>query len=54
MNNQIFHTLMGIDLRNINMFPNSVYEEIIQNVRVLLTTIKGTVPLDRDLGLIVN
>ncbi|MCL2392629.1 MAG: hypothetical protein FWC66_08530 [Oscillospiraceae bacterium] len=51
MNNQIFHTLMGIDLRNINMFPNSVHEEILQNVMMLLRTIRGTVPLDRDLGL---
>jgi len=51
MSNQIFYTLMGIDLRNINMFPNSVQEEILQNVMMLLLTIRGTVPLDRDLGL---
>ena len=49
--NNIFHTLMGIDLRQINMFPQSVHEEILQNVMMLLLTIRGTVPLDRELGL---
>ena len=49
--NEIFHTLMGFDLRQINMFPQSVHEEILQNVRMLLSTTRGTVPLDRDLGL---
>ena len=49
--NNIFHTLMGIDLRQINMFPQSVHEEILQNVMMLLLTIRGTVPLDRNLGL---
>jgi len=52
--NEIFHTLMGIDLRQINMFPRSVHEEIVQNVRMLLSTIQGTVPLDRELGLTNN
>ena len=51
MNDTVFHTLMGIDLREINMFPQTRIEEIIQNVRMLLTTVKGTVPLDRELGL---
>ena len=51
MNDTIFHTLTGIDLREINMFPKTILEEILQNVRVLLSTIRGTVPLDRELGL---
>ena len=51
MNETIFHTLMGIDLREVKMFPQSTIEEIIQNVRMLLTTVQGTVPLDRELGL---
>ena len=51
MNETIFHTLMGIDLREINMFPRTTIEEILQNVRMLLTTVQGTVPLDRELGL---
>lgn len=31
--------------------PDSRYEEIAQNVRMILTTPKGSVPLDRDFGL---
>jgi phage baseplate assembly protein W len=31
--------------------PESRYEEIAQNVRMILTTPKGSVPLDRDFGL---
>jgi len=31
--------------------PESLPEEIIQNVRMILTTPKGSVPLDRDFGL---
>jgi phage baseplate assembly protein W len=31
--------------------PKSVVEEITQNVRMILTTPKGTLPLDRDFGL---
>jgi len=49
--NEINHTVMGIDFRQINMFPKTVHEEILQNVMMLLLTIKGTVPLDRELGL---
>lgn len=49
--NEVLHTLTGIDLREVNMFPNSVHEEILQNVMVLLKTRRGTVPLDRELGL---
>jgi len=50
MNNNIL-TIMGIDLVDINLFPSSIVEEILQNVSVLLTTIIGSVPLDRNLGL---
>ncbi|MDR3089862.1 MAG: GPW/gp25 family protein [Desulfobulbaceae bacterium] len=31
--------------------PENRVEEMIQNVRMILTTAKGTVPLDRDFGL---
>jgi phage baseplate assembly protein W len=31
--------------------PESVVEEITQNVRMIVTTPKGTLPLDRDFGL---
>lgn len=31
--------------------PVNTVEEVIQNVRMILTTMKGTVPLDRDFGI---
>jgi phage baseplate assembly protein W len=31
--------------------PASVADEIVQNVRMIITTPKGSVPLDRDFGL---
>ena len=48
---EILETIFGIDLREINMFPQTKFEEIIQNVRMILSTVQGTVPLDRNLGL---
>lgn len=38
-------TLDGIEL-----FPKDELTEILQNVRTIITTVKGTVPLDRDFG----
>jgi phage baseplate assembly protein W len=38
-------------LENINLAPETVYDEILQNVAVLLSTPAMTVPLDRGLGL---
>lgn len=35
----------------INFAPGSETEEILQNIRTILTTCVGTVPLDRDLGI---
>lgn len=41
-----------IDLEEaINFSPQSEVEEILQNVRTILSTIKGSVPLDRDFGI---
>lgn len=34
----------------VNFAPDTEVEEILQNVRVILSTIKGSVPLDRDFG----
>ena len=39
------------DLQKINMEPQTVTEEIMQNVAVVLATPKYSVPLDRGLGL---
>lgn len=35
----------------INISPNNIYDEIIQNIKMILTTTKGSVPLNRDFGL---
>lgn len=35
----------------VNFEPTSVVEEVIQNVKTIMATQKGTVPLDRDFGL---
>jgi len=45
------HTILGIDNAKINWFPQSTVEEILQNIAILLTTIRGSVVLDRNLGL---
>ena len=36
---------------NANLTPESEAAEIVQNIRTLLTTYKGSVPLDRKFGL---
>ena len=45
------YTILGLDITQINWFPQTTIEEILQNVMVLLTTVVGTVPLDRELGI---
>ena len=50
-------TAFSIDLSEqtaINFAPESVIEEVIQNVRTICSTIIGTVPLDRDFGMSVD
>lgn len=42
------------DLTEINFMPQTELEEIIQNVKTILTTVKGEVPLDRKLGVDAN
>ena len=41
----------GNVISKINLSPETEIEEILQNIAVLLSTPKGSVPLDRDLGL---
>ena len=45
------YAIFGIDVTKINWFPQTTVEEILQNVMVLLTTVVGSVPLDRELGI---
>ena len=39
------------DISDINFAPSNTVEEILQNVKIIVTTLKGTVPLDRTLGI---
>lgn len=36
---------------DINWAPENEVEEILQNIRTILSTVKGSVPLDRDFGI---
>ena len=47
----IEHTVFGLDTSTVTFFPRNRTEEVLQNVSVLLTTVVGTVPLDRNLGI---
>lgn len=38
-------------LENIKIMPENTAEEIIQNIHTILSTPKGSVPMDRDFGL---
>lgn len=35
----------------VNFSPGSTREEILQNVRTIISTVKGSVPLDREFGI---
>lgn len=48
MTNEIFE--ITANSNNIIIFPNSELEEITQNVRMIITTQKFSVPLDRAFG----
>lgn len=39
---------------DIDFMPNDLLTEIIQNVKTIITTTKGTVPMDRDFGIKVT
>ena len=45
----IFDVMASID--KLNFKPDSVQVEVLQNVKTILTTAKGSVPLDRDFGI---
>lgn len=38
-------------LDKVDFYPSNIHVEVLQNIRTILTTIKGTVPLDRDFGI---
>jgi len=39
------------ELKEVDFAPASEYEEILQNVRTIITTLKKTVPMDREFGI---
>ena len=41
-------------LEKINFAPSTIEEEVIQNIKTLMSTMIYTVPLDRNLGIIAN
>lgn len=43
--------LTSNDLQTIDFAPPTIIGEVIQNLRTILSTYKGTVPLDRDFGI---
>jgi uncharacterized protein len=43
--------IMKTTSNQINLFPETILEEITQNIRTILTTIEGEVPLDRSFGI---
>lgn len=45
------YTIFGDQTDTINFAPATVVEEVLQNVRIILTTIKYSVPLDRQFGI---
>lgn len=45
--NPVINSVTG----KISLAPESVEAEVVQNVRVIITTVRGTVPLFRDFGL---
>lgn len=45
---------VSVNSNEINLMPDTELEEILQNVRTILATVKGTVPLDRDFGINPN
>ncbi|WMI72138.1 GPW/gp25 family protein [Aminobacterium sp. MB27-C1] len=42
---------IAASLDGVNFSPKSEVEEILQNVKTILFTVRGSVPLDRDFGI---
>lgn len=45
------HVVKAFALKKINIAPKSTVEEVLQNVAMIISTAKFSVPLDRDFGL---
>ena len=42
---------VATEISEVNLMPTTELEEILQNVKTILSTVKGTVPLDRSFGI---
>lgn len=45
---------VSVDLRDVKIMPSTEIEEVLQNVQMILATMKLTVPLDREFGITAN
>ena len=45
------YTILVTGRENISLNPANVYEEVVQNIRTIISTPKYSVPLNRDFGL---
>jgi hypothetical protein len=45
------YTVKAQEQSSLTLSPSNTVEEVLQNVRVIISTIKGDVPLDRAMGL---
>ena len=47
----MIYTINGGDVPQIDFAPATVAEEVLQNVRTIISTIKYSVPMDREFGI---
>lgn len=47
----MLYTINGGDVPQIDFAPATVAEEVLQNVRTIISTIKYSVPMDREFGI---
>lgn len=47
----MLYTINGGDVPQIDFAPATVAEEVLQNIRTIISTIKYSVPMDREFGI---
>jgi phage baseplate assembly protein W len=47
----VLYTINGGDVPQIDFAPATVAEEVLQNIRTIISTIKYSVPMDREFGI---
>lgn len=46
--------ILTAELSEVNFAPSNIYEEVAQNVKIICTTSKYSVPMDRNFGVDAN